>query len=98
VEESTCKGCGKKIVWGMTQDRKKIPLDPVAPVYMIKATTDDCVRTLDAMVSHFATCSHASEFSKSKRHDYPVGKPSGKPLAIMNPPGQPLGLRLNDVK
>ncbi len=32
---STCRGCGKKIIWGTTKDGKRIPLDPAPPVYSV---------------------------------------------------------------
>lgn len=67
-----CKGCGKKILWGQTEDGKNIPLDPIPPVYCIVATRPNgnlFVEKTDQeyMVSHFATCPKADEFSKSKK-------------------------------
>ncbi len=67
---SRCKGCGKEIVWGVTEEGKKIPLDPSAPVYYV---SDDQVlsggfmsykieRERSSMVSHFKTCPKASDF------------------------------------
>ena len=64
-----CRGCGKEIVWGETADGKKIPLDPRAPVYGIVTIRgqSEIVRTTLAMVSHFATCPKANDFSASKK-------------------------------
>lgn len=72
---SACKGCGKEIVWGITEDGKKIPLDPKPPVYFLsgfKSENGDgpeIARAKDAMVSHFATCSKANDFSGSKKKE-----------------------------
>jgi hypothetical protein len=77
---STCRGCGKEIVWGTTEEGTKIPLDPRAPVYSLgprkigesaafgETHGDQLVkRTSLAMVSHFATCPKASQFSASNK-------------------------------
>lgn len=77
---STCRGCGREIVWGTTEDGKKIPLDPRAPVYTLgpkkigdnpafgESDGDQLVkRTSLAMVSHFATCPKANDFSGGRR-------------------------------
>jgi hypothetical protein len=70
----TCKGCGRKIVWGYNPETKKnVPLDPSAPVYRIidRTIQGRVLRRVGAeeqvMVSHFKTCSKADEFSSSKR-------------------------------
>lgn len=73
MKTSTCK-CGAKMVWGLvvTPDGiKSVPLDPKAPVYEVdqEASTETKVvvtRNRNAMVSHFATCPNASEFSGGK--------------------------------
>ena len=69
MNTSACRGCGKKIVWGMTVEGKKIPLDAVAPTYRIVPNVDwgDRIVRSEAMVSHFATCSKANDFSASKK-------------------------------
>jgi hypothetical protein len=68
---SLCRGCGKEIIWGVTAEGKRIPLDPRPPVYrlVVGYATQEIVveRQKDAMVSHFATCSRANDFSASKR-------------------------------
>ena len=75
---NTCKGCGKEIVWGTTIEGKKIPLDPKPPIYEIvgndfdglevKRTEEDELSGMNThMVSHFATCSKANDFSGSKK-------------------------------
>lgn len=63
---STCRGCGRPIVWIETPDGKRIPLDPKPPVYRV---TSDGRGERDrlCMVSHFATCPQASDFSASNR-------------------------------
>lgn len=69
---SKCKGCGKTICWGTDESGKRIPLDPVPPCYEADAATQaggsgKCRRRHDVMVSHFATCPNASDFSGGKR-------------------------------
>lgn len=68
---ATCRGCGKPIVWGIDPDGKKIPLDPRAPVYALNhlpvGGDPHVERDHDSMVSHFATCSKANDFSGSKK-------------------------------
>lgn len=34
MSETVCK-CGKQLVWGFTKDGKRIPLDPVPPIYEV---------------------------------------------------------------
>lgn len=64
-----CKGCGKPIIWGVTDDGKRIPLDPKPPVYQLLG--GDGGRTFRAtggfFVSHFATCPKANDFSSNRK-------------------------------
>jgi hypothetical protein len=65
-----CKGCGKKVIWLTTMDGKRIPLDPVPPVYVVKINhigQPFIARERAAMVSHFATCPKANDFSAANR-------------------------------
>ena len=70
---SPCRGCGKPIVWGETPDGKKIPLDPTPAVYLVREESQKTVvvyRTLNCyMVTHFATCPKANQFSGSKKKE-----------------------------
>ena len=72
---SICKGCGKEIIWGMMSNGKKISLDPRAPIYSIMSRDPvygfyevSRIELETAMVSHFATCAKANDFSgKNKK-------------------------------
>ena len=74
---TNCKGCGKKITWGETEEGKMIPLDPRPPVYEVWMRANDgktfIKRRTDCYVSHFATCPNANEFSGSKRKEQDDG-------------------------
>jgi len=70
ANRSKCRGCGKTILWIETDEGKKVPLDPSPPVYVVKSTKHGNAygyRFRLAMVSHFATCPNANEFSASGR-------------------------------
>jgi hypothetical protein len=71
-EPSRCKGCNKIVVWvEITKadgTKGRLPLDPSAPVYEVdpvNPTTGE--RTKTAMVSHFATCPKANDFSGGRK-------------------------------
>lgn len=70
---STCRGCGREIVWGVTSDGKRIPLDPRPPVYRTGTLLPEggvrCERDREALCSHFATCPNADQFSGSRRKE-----------------------------
>lgn len=80
IPRSHCRGCGKEIVWGLDEEDKPIPLDPRPPIYEVrmaggKARCERMRETMNQnlerggvpMVSHFATCSHANDFSRGKK-------------------------------
>ena len=69
-----CRGCGKQILFVTTCDGKTVPLDPTPPVYHRIYDPDSGVHFWirgsndpepTAMVSHFATCRAANDFSGS---------------------------------
>lgn len=61
LKTTPCKGCGRPILWGVTADGKRIPLDPRASVYAYESGKAERLGT--AYVTHFATCPHANQFS-----------------------------------
>lgn len=77
----TCRGCGRAIVWAWDESGKAIPLDPRPPVYRVsehpERSAPACTRLISPfeadgalqgfMVSHFATCPKANDFSGSRR-------------------------------
>jgi hypothetical protein len=76
VTNGTCRGCGKPIVWAKNLradgSLQNIPLDPRAPVYSVQVIGENEVRcTLvprdNFMVSHFATCPNANDFSRGRK-------------------------------
>jgi len=82
MKTSQCKGCGEPIVWAVLDSTgKPIPLDPRPPVYRVYVDAQGCTRCYrdtpnvdpdceveaNAMVSHFATCPNANDFSASKK-------------------------------
>jgi hypothetical protein len=69
VSEPRCRGCNRKLIWAKTQSEKGngvVPLDAVAPVY-VRLADGTFQKSMEAYVSHFATCPNASEFSGSKK-------------------------------
>lgn len=73
MKTSRCKGCGRPIVWATKEDGGKVPLDATAPVFALTEVADEigaaepvvlAKRAERHLVSHFATCSHANEFSR----------------------------------
>lgn len=71
MKTTPCKGCKREIVFGLTEDGKRIPLDPRPPVYAVIGQNEAGVplvrRHVGAMVSHFATCPNANDFSGSRK-------------------------------
>lgn len=71
-DNARCRGCGKLIVWAFCHETgKNIPLDPSAPVYAVRGMGEtgpmQAFRDPKAMVSHFSLCTHANQFSGSRK-------------------------------
>ena len=69
MKTSLCKGCNKPIVWGETSEGRRIPLDPGPAIYAVGETSGGTItaeRSKEHMVTHFATCPKASDFSGKK--------------------------------
>lgn len=67
---STCKGCGKSIVWATTPQGRRIPLDANTPTYTVTVFPENTPAIAErsaAMVSHFVTCPKANDFSGSRK-------------------------------
>lgn len=67
LKTTPCKGCSKPIVFAVLSDGKRVPLDPRPPVYDVTEYPDGtyaATRSLESMVSHFATCPKANDFSR----------------------------------
>lgn len=77
-----CDGCGRPIIWAETKDGTRIPLDPRPAVYLTVGWKDGTIskveRLREALVTHFATCQKANEFSGE-------GKDEGQPELFGRP-------------
>lgn len=73
MKMSQCKGCGKEIVWALTEEGKKIPMDLKPVIYqMVELDNGEArVKKLPGYpvhcVSHFVTCPKANDFSGRAR-------------------------------
>ncbi len=63
LKTTPCKGCGKPVVFVRDAAGKTQILDPRAPCWIVDAN-GIAQRVQNAMVTHFATCSKANDFSK----------------------------------
>lgn len=64
---NTCRGCGRKIVWGeIVASGKKIPFDPPAVPLRTRHDEDSrrLIEILDLGENHFATCPKRADFSR----------------------------------
>ncbi len=72
--KSTCRSCGKKVLFIKDEKGTTQVLDLVAPVFNLPALQEGedpgdwmlCKRSRSSFVTHFATCPKASSHSKRK--------------------------------
>jgi hypothetical protein len=72
LPRSTCKGCGKPIVWALNpKSGKCVPIDASPVVYRVYQTQNGQVECLPEHpgedtfgVNHFTTCTKANDFHK----------------------------------
>lgn len=66
-----CKTCQREIVWGMTENNKRVPLDPPVTMFISHDGPGDdrhlYVKMVPAHVSHFATCPQADQHRRTER-------------------------------
>jgi hypothetical protein len=76
IEWAKCKGCGKRVLFAsvvIDDDKTRlVPLDPVPPIYHVvwesgKSALARRATRNRVMVSHFATCPKANDFSGGKK-------------------------------
>jgi hypothetical protein len=60
-----CRTCSAVIVWGITENGKRVPLDPLEKRYIFPGD-GDLVVMVDTHLSHFATCPQADQHRKEK--------------------------------
>lgn len=73
MSDSICK-CGKRIVWGLLEDGKRVPLDPIPSIYTYDEQTSRSTRVKFAAVyvSHFSTCREAYKPKGERAWDKPA--------------------------
>ena len=62
-----CSTCGAEIVWGLTANMKRVPMNPPEKRFVRQGpvgATDTCVGVEDTWLSHFATCPQADQHRK----------------------------------
>lgn len=75
AQRSQCRSCGAPIIWTLTQNRKKMPMDAEPIVlergqYQLRENDDGSVDSYlirRLWISHFATCPESNEW-RSKEH------------------------------
>lgn len=69
---SICRSCGAPILWGVTDQGRRMPLDPTAMSEGVRFTFTEGVLIervegeLFGHVSHFATCPNAAEHRRPR--------------------------------
>ena len=65
MNDATCKGCGKPIIWAEMAAGRRAPFDAKAGTILLEDKDGTKgARYVRGHVSHFATCPKADEFRK----------------------------------
>jgi hypothetical protein len=69
METSKCRGCGADIIWTVTEQGNRMPVDarPEKRLLLMGRQRDDqapIAMARDTYMSHFATCPNAAEFRR----------------------------------
>lgn len=61
-----CRSCGASIIWAITKNGKRIPLDAKPEVRMVLEEHEDTpvARSVEAFTAHFASCPNAAQHRK----------------------------------
>lgn len=77
-----CRSCGREIVWAETNHGKKVPLDAKGLVFSVLPAPHGLTAVLAEprvmgerlMISHFATCPQANQWSGQHRETAPASQ------------------------
>ncbi len=70
MDKGTCRSCGAEILWAITENARRIPLDATSErrFTMVSVTPlgEPVVRQVDTYATHFSTCPNADEHRRPR--------------------------------
>jgi hypothetical protein len=70
VSTATCRSCGADIIWVVSTNGKRMPLDALAQMRFVLSSAGDGTppeaQLRETYVSHFSTCPNADKHRKAK--------------------------------
>ncbi len=66
---ATCRSCGAAIVWAVTENGKRMPLDAKPEKRLVREGRQEppLVRVVDTYTSHFTSCPNADQHRKAPK-------------------------------
>lgn len=66
MNAGTCNSCGARILWSLTENGKKVPLNPPEKRFVCYMPSDSAehVKIVETYISHFVTCPSAASHRK----------------------------------